>query len=183
MNAFHAWLALGRQRADEAASQGREFQAYFQGVAKARYVIRRVFRIVDDQAKQAGLEPLQHQALIQIFGASNSVLKVNHVADRLDIPPAFASRLIRDLEEKGLVTRSPSDHDLRITQVRATDAARQMLAQIDERVHEHVQFFQRNLTDVDRVAAIGVFAFYLGVAPDLRDFERLEASVQAPPQP
>jgi len=67
VGAFYDWIAKSRNEPDMLHSRG--FEEYFHGVSEARYVIRKVFRIVDDQAKQAGLEPLEHQALIQIFGS------------------------------------------------------------------------------------------------------------------
>lgn len=150
-------------------SQG--FEAYFHGVAEARYVIRKVFRIVDEQAKQAGLEPLEHQALIQIFGSPHP-LRVIEIAERLDIPPAFASRLAIGLEAKGLVTRSRSGSDRRSTHVEATDEARDILAGIDRVVGMHVEYFKNQLSEAERASALGIFAFYVG-ASQVSDFEQL----------
>lgn len=169
VGAFYEWVNRPRSADDMLHTRG--FQEYFHGVAEARHVVRKVFRIVDEQAKQAGLEPLEHQALIQIFGAPRP-MRVIDVADRLDIAPAFASRLAKRLEEKGLVTRSRSDSDRRSTYVVATDEARDALAAIDERVGLHVNYFQSQLTESERAAALGIFAFYVG-ASRVEDFEKL----------
>jgi DNA-binding MarR family transcriptional regulator len=175
VGAFYSWVGKSRNDADLLHSRG--FDEYFHGVAEARYVIRKVFRIVDDQAKQAGLEPLEHQALIQIFGAPNP-LRVIEIAERLDIPPAFASRLAIGLEEKGLVTRSRSGEDKRSTHVEATAKARDVLAGIDQVVAMHVDYFQRQLSEAERASALGIFAFYVG-ASRLEDFEHLIDQVKA----
>jgi DNA-binding MarR family transcriptional regulator len=169
VGAFYDWVEQSRGRSDVLHTRG--FQAYFHGVAEARYVIRKVFRIVDEQAKQAGLEPLEHQALIQIFG-SPEPLRVIDVAERLDIAPAFASRLAKRLEDRQLVTRSPSETDRRSTYVEATDHARDVLAAIDDRVELHVGYFQRQLSDSERAAALGIFAFYVG-ATRIEDLDQL----------
>lgn len=169
VGAFYDWV--NRPRSAEDMLHTRGFQTYFHGVAEARYVVRKVFRIVDEQAKQAGLEPLEHQALIQIFGSPRP-LRVIDVADRLDIAPAFASRLAKRLEEKELVTRSPSESDRRSTYVVATDLARDVLAAIDDRVGLHVAYFQSQLSETERAAALGIFAFYVG-ASRVEDFEKL----------
>jgi DNA-binding MarR family transcriptional regulator len=169
VGAFYDWVAKSHDDPDMLHSRG--FDQYFHGVAEARYVIRKVFRIVDDQAKQAGLEPLEHQALIQIFG-SPKPLRVIEIAERLDIPPAFASRLAIGLEEKGLVTRSRSGEDKRSTHVEATDSARDVLAGIDQVVGMHVDYFQRQLSEAERASALGIFAFYVGAAR-LDDFDHL----------
>ena len=169
VDAFYDWISKQKDEPDMLHSQG--FEAYFHGVAEARYVIRKVFRIVDEQAKQAGLEPLEHQTLIQVFG-SPKPLRVIEIAERLDIPPAFASRLAIGLEEKGLVTRSRSGEDRRSTHVEATDAARDVLAGIDQVVGMHVDYFQRQLSEAERASALGIFAFYVG-ASRVSDFEQL----------
>jgi DNA-binding MarR family transcriptional regulator len=173
VESFYEWARLeaGAGAPTDTADPG--FAQYFQGIAEARFVVRKVFRLVDEQARQAGIEPLEHQALIQIFGGPPGEMRVNDVADRLDIAPAFASRLIRALEGRGLVTRSASEQDRRITLVEISDAGRQLLAAIDRDVHVHVEYFQRSLSDSARIAALGIFSFYLGASPRVRDLERL----------
>jgi hypothetical protein len=49
---------------------------YFQVVAECRFVLRKVFRIVDDQVRRHGLEPLPHQALIQVLGSPTGGLSI-----------------------------------------------------------------------------------------------------------
>lgn len=173
LDAFNEWVSREGRRAGQRSPDGAAFQHYFHGIAEARHVVRKVFRIVDEQARQAGLEPLEHQALIQIFGSPESHLRVNEVAERLDIAAAFASRLLRSLEKRGLVDRSASEHDRRITLVEVTPEGRQKLATIDEQVHVHVEYFQRQLDESARMAALGIFAFYLGTVPDVRALKRL----------
>src|SRR3954469_24016396 len=125
MRAFYDWIDL------EGPERQNDFHRYFSGVAQARYVIRNILRIVDEQARTAELEPLQHQTLIQVFGAS-APLQVNDVAARLGVAPAFASRLVRELEEKGLVKRSASERDRRVTLVTVTEEGVRVLGEIDE---------------------------------------------------
>jgi DNA-binding MarR family transcriptional regulator len=172
---FLDWVS-GEGGWSKAAIRRPGFQKYFEGIAEARYVIRRVLRIVDEQAREAGLDPLEHQALIQVFGAEGSRLRVNQIADRLGLASAHASRLVKALEAKGLVTRSSSPTDRRGTQVEATEEGRNLLGQIDESVHFHVDHLQRQLTDSERVAALGIFAFYLGIAPRLEELTRTVAA-------
>jgi DNA-binding MarR family transcriptional regulator len=169
VRAFYHWIEHGREQSSPAESD--EFRAYFHGIAEARYVIRKVLRIADEQAKRATLEPLEHQALIQIFGSPGSQ-RVSDLAERLDIAPAFASRIVKGLEIRGLVVRSPSPHDKRSTFVTATDQARELLAAIDQNVSRHVAHFHQELTDAERAVALGIFAFYLG-ASRVSDLEAL----------
>jgi DNA-binding MarR family transcriptional regulator len=169
VRAFYEWVEHGREQSSPAESE--DFRAYFHGIAEARYVIRKVLRIADEQAKRATLEPLEHQALIQIFGSPDPQ-RVSDLAERLDIAPAFASRIVKGLENRGLVVRSPSPHDKRSTYVTATDQARELLASIDQNVSRHVAHFHQELTDAERAVALGIFAFYLG-ASRVSDLEAL----------
>src|SRR5690606_1471866 len=107
------------------------------GVAEARYVLRKVFRIVEEQAKKYDIDPLAHQALIQIYGSPDMQLQVNQVASRLDITPAFSSSLVRMLVEKGLVARKRAEHDQRVTFVMITPHGREVMDAIDENVQFH----------------------------------------------
>ncbi|RKN37024.1 MarR family winged helix-turn-helix transcriptional regulator [Streptomyces hoynatensis] len=160
MDAYARWADI---RDDERQS---DFQSYVGNIAEARYVIRRVLRIVDEQARQHGLEPLPHQALLQIYGAGPAGMAVNALARRLDVAGAFASRLVRQLEDLSLVRREHSAADKRVTQVTATAEGAERLRAIDDSVHHHVAYFQRQFDDQQRLAALSIFAFYVGLDPD-----------------
>lgn len=176
IEAFYDWVERHRGRPGALEKEG--LKGYFHGVAEARYVIRKVFRIVDEQAKAVGVEPLEHQALIQILGSPRR-LRVIDLAERLDIAAAFASRLAKRLADRRLVERSASPEDRRSTFLEVTEAGRELLAEIDSRVELHVAYFQRQLSDAERAAALGIFAFYLGASPRLGDIEGLVELVRS----
>lgn len=176
IEAFYEWVEQHRGKPSGLAGEG--LKGYFHGVAEARYVIRKIFRIVDEQAKSAGLEPLEHQALIQLFGAA-SPLRVIDFAERLDVAPAFASRIAKGLEDKGLVHRTASEDDRRSTVIEVTDAGIDVLTEVDAKVEVHVSYFQQQLSDAERAAALGIFAFYLGASPRLDDIENLVELVRS----
>lgn len=162
-----ALRALGEHAEDagQPATGSPEFQRYFHGIAEAHHVIRKVFRLVDEQARRAGLDPLEHKLLIQVLGAPDAPLHVNEAAARLDVAPALASRLIKRLQGRELVQRAPDPVDRRITRVTVTDAGRELLAHIDRAVRRQVQRLQDELSDEERAAALRIFAFYLGAEP------------------
>jgi DNA-binding MarR family transcriptional regulator len=137
---------------------------YFEGVAQARYVLRKVFRMIEEQAKLAGLDPLAHQALIQIYGSPSMQLRVKDVAERLDIVAALASSIIKSLESMGHVARLRSDRDQRTTLVAVTPKGRKLLHHIDEQVQIHVDYFTRQLSQEAREAALSTMMFYIGVS-------------------
>lgn len=144
-----------------------DFSSHVKAIAHARFVLRRILRLLDEQAVAAGLMPLEHQALLQVYAADNP-LPVSRVADRLDIAPALASRLIRRLEEGGLVERVREPGDRRIIAVKASADGIERLRRIDNSVHDRVHAFQETLSDEGKLGALATFAFYLGLDADPR---------------
>ncbi len=158
-------LAIWGRGAGEASHL--DFNSHVKAIAHARYVLRRILRLLDEQAVAASLMPLEHQALLQVYGADNP-LPVNKVADRLDIAPALASRLIRRLEKDNLVERVREVGDRRIIAVKASQTGVELLQRIDRSVHERVRVFQQTLNDEGKLGALATFAFYLGLDADPR---------------
>lgn len=146
----------------EQARDTHDKHPYFVSVAQARYVLRKVFRIVEEQAKKSGLDPLAHQLLIQIYGSPEMTLQVSQIANRLDITPSFSSSLVRMLVEKGLVERRRAEHDQRVTYVAITPQGRELLDAIDENVRFHVDYFLGQLTLEEREGALSILMFYVG---------------------
>jgi DNA-binding MarR family transcriptional regulator len=154
---------------------------YIQAIAEARYTVRTVTRIIDGQARAAGVEPLQHQALLQVDADDRSMLPVTRLAERLDIPVEVASRLVRQLETDGLVRRAQSRGDRRVTEVHITAAGRRIVRSVLREVIPHVERFARGLEPDAKRRSLMVFAFYLGLDLDeerLRDL--LETDTHAP---
>ena len=153
------------RRRGNAAKKARETEdkhTYFVGVAEARYVLRKVFRIVEEQAKKFDLDPLAHQALIQIYGSPDMELQVNQIASRLDITPAFSSSLVRILFDKDFVSRRRDEKDQRVTFVSISDRGREVMDAIDENVKFHVDYFVGQLTVEERESALSILMFYVG---------------------
>jgi DNA-binding MarR family transcriptional regulator len=153
----------GRERAAKSRGSA-DRHAYFYGVAQARYVLRKVFRLVEEEAKRAGIDPLAHQALIQIYGSEAGALRVKEVAERLDITPAFASSLVKALVAQGLLATARDKQDSRVNWVKVTKQGRAALHRIDEQVQMHVDYFTRGLTDPQTESALSVLMFYAGVS-------------------
>ena len=160
MRAYVQWSDIG----DVERSQ--DFQAYVHNIAEARNVTRRVMRIVDDQAKNHGLSPLPHQALLQIYGSNQGEgCTVSGLAGLLDIAAALASRIVRQLEELKFVRREHSTVDRRSTNVIATAAGIEKLSSVDADVHYHVAYLQHQLLPNQRFSALSIYAFYVGLDP------------------
>lgn len=145
-----------------------DFRDYMVTVAQARYVIRKVQMIIDGCAREQGVGPLEHQALLQIYGASERSIPIGQLAERLNIVPALASRLAQQLQTAGLVTRSPSKEDRRAMLISTTNEGERLLYRIVEIAHEKVEVFRLRATARERSAAHEIMAFYVGGPLDKR---------------
>jgi len=137
---------------------------YFHSIAETRYVLRKIFRLVEAQAKLARIDPLAHQGLLQIYGSTNASLMVKEVAERLDISPPFASNLVKSLLKQGYLKRQRDTADQRIARVAITKKGRELLYQIDERVKTEVDCFTQQLSQDQQEAVVSVLMHYIGVS-------------------
>ena len=137
---------------------------YFHGVAEARYLLRKVFRLVEEEAGRAGIDPLAHQGLIQIYGSPQGMLRVKDVAERLDITPAFASNLVKSLAQKRYVERAADSGDNRVSWIKIAKRGRELLHRIDERVQAKVDRFTATLGEGQTEAALSILLFYAGAS-------------------
>lgn len=153
------------------------FHGYVQALAHARFVLRRIMRILDEQASAHGLDPLAHQALLQIY-ASDSGVTVSRLAERLDISPAFGSRLVGQLGKQDLIERAPHPSDRRASIVTASEAGVRRLQAIDRVIFRKIRIFQDELTEAGKFGALGVFASYVGLDGDSRLASNLRDSVR-----
>jgi DNA-binding MarR family transcriptional regulator len=150
--------SLATVRARDSANK----HAYFVAVAHVRYILRKVIRMIDDKASELGLASLEHQVLLQVYGSSMQQLRVNELAERLDITPAFASNLIKDLIKRKFLRRASDSSDLRVTVLQITRAGRDLCHQIDSEVRPHVDYFTNQLTSDERETALSTLMFYVG---------------------
>src|SRR4051812_30502369 len=136
------------------------FRDYMCQVAQARYVIRKAQMIIDGCARKFGIGPLEHQALIQIYGAAEGALMVGQLADRLNIVPPLASRLVKQLEADGYVARMTPPTDRRTMLVSTTPAAEARLFEIVESAHREIEAFRKHATVAEREATHEIIGFY-----------------------
>lgn len=160
-----------------AAAREESFHGYIYAVAHGRFVLRRVMQILDEQPREQGLEPLQHQALLQIFG-SDEALTVGKVAERLGIAAAFGSRLVGQLQKRGLVEREPHPSDRRATIITASSDGVELLRSIDREIYRKIRIFQESLSEDGKYSALLVFAAYVGIDGDAIAADRLHDSAR-----
>ncbi|MGE3149590.1 MAG: MarR family winged helix-turn-helix transcriptional regulator [Pseudorhodoplanes sp.] len=151
-----------------AASRARDASnkhGYFAAVAHIRYIMRKVFRMIDEEAKKHKLDSLGHQALLQIYGSPKQALRVSELADRLDITPAFASNLVKGLIKRKFIKPTADSGDMRVKLLNITAAGRDICHQIDAGVRPHVDYFTSQLTIDEREAALSTLIFYIKPGP------------------
>jgi DNA-binding MarR family transcriptional regulator len=101
--------------------------ADLQALAEFRYRIRRFLRFSEEAAREAGLEPQQHQLLLAAAGTTHGPATDGELAERLQLRPHSVDELITRAEANGLVSRHRSDDDRRFVLVEPTANGRRML--------------------------------------------------------
>ena len=105
-------------------------QPNFKAMAELRYQIRRFLRFSENAARQAGIEPQQHQLLLAVRGLPE-VLKptIGVLAERMQLQHHSTVELIDRLVERGFLFR-----------LRSTDDKRQVLVKL---THDGEEFLKR----------------------------------------
>src|SRR5262245_29519147 len=105
-------------------------QPDFKAMAELRYQIRRFLRFSETAARQAGIEPQQHQLLLAVRGLPD-VLKptIGVLAERMQLQHHSTVELIDRLVERGFLFR-----------LRSTDDKRQVLVKL---THDGEEFLKR----------------------------------------
>jgi DNA-binding MarR family transcriptional regulator len=105
-------------------------QPNFTAMAELRYQIRRFLRFSENAARQAGIEPQQHQLLLAVRGLPD-VLKptIGVLAERMQLQHHSTVELIDRLVERGFLFR-----------LRSTDDKRQVLVKL---THNGEEFLKR----------------------------------------
>jgi DNA-binding MarR family transcriptional regulator len=92
----------------------------FMAMAELRYQIRRFLRFSENAARQAGIEPQQHQLLLAIRGLPAHLRPtIGVLAERMQLQHHSTVELIDRLVDRGLLCR-----------LRATDDRRQVLVKL-----------------------------------------------------
>lgn len=92
----------------------------FRAMAELRYQIRRFLRFSENAARQAGIEPQQHQLLLAVRGLPDGARPtIGVLAERLQLQHHSTVELIDRLAERGFLVR-----------LRATDDRRQVLVKL-----------------------------------------------------
>lgn len=103
----------------------------YEALADFRYAIRRYLNFSERNARKAGLEPQQYQALLAIKGLRPShSATIGFLAERLQIQHHSAVELMDRLEDRHLIRRSRSRSDRRKVLVELTKRGEAKLKRI-----------------------------------------------------
>jgi DNA-binding MarR family transcriptional regulator len=103
-------------------------QRDYESLSEFRHQIRRFLRFSERVARDAGLEPRQHQLLLAIKGLPPDVRpKIAEVAERLQIQHHSAVELVNRLEAGGFVHRERGSLDRREVLLQLTPRGERVL--------------------------------------------------------
>jgi DNA-binding MarR family transcriptional regulator len=111
-------------------SEGLDDRGYA-ALAQFRRTLRIFLAFSEDAARQAGLTPQQHQAILAIRGlAPVTGMTINELSEQLLLKPQTTVELADRLEAAGLVERHRDDVDRRRVFLRLTAKALEILEQL-----------------------------------------------------
>ncbi|HZS85760.1 MAG TPA: MarR family transcriptional regulator [Stellaceae bacterium] len=141
-DAAHPCVAGG----DESGEPSLDKEDY-EALAAFRRALRQFILFSEAAARQAGLTPQQHQALLAIKGApEREALSIGELAERLGIRHHSAVGLVDRLVALGIVGRAPQPSDRRRVLVSLTPAAEAMLRDLSAAHRDELQRIGPTLT-------------------------------------
>ena len=97
-------------------------------LADFRFELRRFLHFSECAALAAGLQPQQHQLLLQVAGAPGSTpVSIAYAATRLGLKHNSVVELVNRSENEGLLARTTDSDDKRVVILRITRKGRQIL--------------------------------------------------------
>jgi DNA-binding MarR family transcriptional regulator len=100
-------------------------------LAEFRYELRRFLHFSECAALELGLQPKQHQLLLQVAGApEGAAVTIAYAAERLGLKHNSAVELVNRSEREGLLVRLADAGDKRRVVLRATRKGKMVLAQL-----------------------------------------------------
>jgi DNA-binding MarR family transcriptional regulator len=139
---------------------GKSSAGLLAALADFRYELRRFLHFSESAALEAGLQPQQHQLLLQVAGAAtNAQVTIAYVAGRLALKHNSAVELVDRSEREGLLERTADARDRRCTILHLTRKGWKMLERLSDtharELHEMGQRLIAALEDVGQHAHVG----------------------------
>jgi DNA-binding MarR family transcriptional regulator len=100
-------------------------------LAEFRYELRRFLHFSESAAQEAGLQPQQHQLLLQVAGApADTAVTIAYAAERLGLKHNSAVELVDRSEREGLLSRTVDAEDRRRAILRVSRKGRHVLERL-----------------------------------------------------
>ena len=100
-------------------------------LADFRYELRRFLQFSESAAQEAGLQPQQHQLLLQVAGAQEgTAVTIAYAAGRLGLKHNSTVELVDRSEREDLIERTTDKEDKRRAILRLTRKGRQVLQKL-----------------------------------------------------
>jgi DNA-binding MarR family transcriptional regulator len=123
-------------------------RATAQLASQLRFSVMRLSRRLRQQALEGDITPSQLSALAVLVRCGR--LTLSQLADQEKVQPPSITRIVESLLARGLVSRTPSDEDRRVTWVSATPAGEELVASIRRRRDAYLAGRLRALSAEDR---------------------------------
>ncbi len=121
----------------------------YRALARLRYVLRRLLRSSEQEARHLGLTPAQHQLLLAIRGLGRDAApSISELAERLQQRHHSVVELVGRVEAGGLVIREPDPSDRRRHLVRLTTAGNAVLAALSGAHRSELRRFRQEMADI-----------------------------------
>lgn len=102
-------------------------------LAEFRFELRRFLSFSEGAATAAGLQPKQHQLLLQVAGAADpGSVTITYAAERLGLKHNSAVELVNRSEREGLLERTADANDRRRAILRLTRKGKRVLRRLSE---------------------------------------------------
>lgn len=124
-------------------------------LADFRYQLRLFLHFSECAAIGAGLQPQQHQLLLQVAGAPEAIaVTIAYAAERLGLKHNSTVELVDRSEREGLLSRTADDQDKRRAVLRITPKGKRILARLsDDHARELNEMAPRLVEALQRVRA------------------------------
>ena len=112
----------------------------YRALAEFRHQIRLFLHFSDEAARQAGIEPQQHQLLLAIKGIPIGMQPtIGRIAERLQIRHHSAVELVDRLTEHGAIVRETNPDDGREVRLRLTRDGERLLRKLSIAHHNELE--------------------------------------------
>lgn len=112
----------------------------YEVLAEFRYTLRSFMSFSENAAKEVGVTPQQHQALLAIKGfPGREQITIGELSERLQIKHHSTVGLVNRLEAEKLITRSPAQDDRRKVFISLTKQGLSILKKLSDIHRQELQ--------------------------------------------